>query len=499
MQEIWVNDYLDCDPSGIHDSYLAFQRAVDKAAYMPNGGVVKVKSGQYIIAGGCVSNNRNIDKKRQRVSIVGEDQNSVKIIYTGTASACFSFTGAGDVEPEGHASHETFSDMTLISVNRTPNCSAFYGELLSFLRLERINVQNFDYGVYLQDVDQFSADNVMLRFNNKGGISLRNPSPTQFSTQPNNHTWKACTITNNSEYGFIWSGGSSINLIGGDVEYNGSGGTGFGLKFLNCGYEGSKGANIIGTYFEGNHGLADIFIEATEVNSYPILNCLHYVSADFKRTNSVYNSNHHIAMVVGPENSVGKQRLVTVGCGFKEYVGYTPTGFTPKIAYLLSPVTSDNYHDFGSLWGAAEEMPPFVQEINKVDALICNSSNQNIAPNTLTKWLLSSVIEPSPIWKPQIGGGDILIEKSGTYNFSVFTAFSSLIEGRKSLFITRNGNIVGYGESTGNSDVCSINSTIRVKAGDIISILIKHTCLNSLMLLGSNSAYSNLTVTRVYN
>lgn len=499
MKEIWVNDFDGCDSSGIGDSFYAFQAAVDAAAGLPYGGVVKVRSGHYNIFAGTVTNDRSSNKNRQRVSIVGEDQNGVRIFFSGSSGACFSFTGDGDSVEEGHASHQIVSDMTIISTTNNENSSGIYGNLLSFLRLERLNIQNFDYGLYLQDVDQFSADNLMLRFNNKGGLVRKNPNTYISSTQPNNHTWKACTISNNRDYGFVWIGGSSINIIGGDVEYNGSGGSNFGLKFLDCGYEGAKGANIVGTYFEGNYGVADVYIEATAVNSYPILSCVHYVSADFKRTNSLHNSNHHVAMVVGQENTVGQQRLVTVGCGFKEYLGYTPSAYCPKVAYLGIPANSDNFHDFGSLWGSDVERPPFLQEINKVDSVLCKQQNQYIHPNIMSQWLVDFIVEPAPLWRPVISEGNIRIDKFGTYNFSGFVVFSSSLVGRKCLYISRNGNIVGSGESTGSSDVCSINSTIRVNAGDSISLLIKQETTSGLIILGASSAYSNLTITRVYN
>jgi hypothetical protein len=499
LKEIWVNDFDGCDPSGAGDSFPAFQAAVNEASQLPYGGVVRVRSGQYNIVGGTVTNDRSSDNTRQRVSIVGDDQNGVRIYFSGSGSSCFSFIGKDNPQEEGNASHQMISDMTLISATRKENSSGIYGSLLSFLRIERVNIQNFDYGLYLQDVDQFSADNLMLRFNNKGGLVRKNPNSYASSTQPNNHTWKACTIANNRDYGFIWIGGASINIYGGDVEYNGSGGSNFGLKFLDCGYEGAKGANIIGTYFEGNYGVADVYIEATAINSYPILSCVHYISADFKRINSIHNSNQHIAMVVGEENTVGHQKLVTVGCGFKEYLGYTPSGYTPKIAFLGIPANPHNFHDFGSLWGSPAELPPFVQEINKVDAVICKQQNQYINPNTMSKWLLDTIVEPAPIWRPIISGGDVRIDKTGTYNFSVFVVFSSSLMGRKGLYITRNGNIVGSGESTGTSDVCSLNATFRVSSGDSIGILINQETPYGLIILGASSAYSNLTITRVYN
>lgn len=497
--EVWADDFPGFDNTGATDSFAAVQAAVDYVAALQHGGVVRIPTGQILISGGTITNNREADNTRQRVSIVGEDQNGTRIIYTGAGNDCFQIKNSSTGPGEGNASHQIISDMTIIGPSKRANSSAITIALGAFMRLERLNIQGFDFGIYLEDVDQFSADNLMVRFNKRGITALKKAVPTSASTQPNNHTYKACTIASNDTYGALWVGGSCINLIGGDVEYNGTTESDFGLKFTDCGYEGARGANIIGTYFEGNTGIADVFIEAITVNVTPILDCVHYVSADFKRLNSAQNSVNHIVMAVGPENAVGAQRLVTSGCGFKEYTGYVPSAANRKIAFSNSPATANNYTDLGSFFGASGvEKPDFVQSLNKFDAILTKTAAQTFATGVTTKWLIDTVVAPSTLYTPNLVSNEIIIAEAGTYSISAFVVFAATVAGIKFMLISKNNTAIGFGEATGSATFCSVNATLRCAVGDAIKVQVNQATGGNLDVAGGGSSASGVNIVKLF-
>lgn len=498
QDEVWVSDFIGYDPTGATDSWPAFQAATDKAASLPFGGVVRIPCGNYTISGGGVTNNRAADPTRKRVSWVGADQNGVRINYSGTPSACFSIFGNPSDPSEGNASHEMVSDMTILGPAKRANSAGVYLDLCSFARAERLNVQNFDFGFYFQDVDQFSTDNVLLRFNNKGWFARKNPAPTSASTQPNNYSLKAITIANNSEYGALWVGGSSIHYISGDVEYNGSDASGWGLKGLDMGYEGSTGLVISpSVYFEGNRGIADVFIEALTVNATPLLDCTHTVFGNFKRLGNAFNSTNHIAMAIGPSATVGNQRLVTL-CGFKEYPGYTPSGATLKVRFTNSPATSSNYFDLGSGWGSPVEKPAFVQSINKIETVVSKNTAQTFTSGVTAQWALDTAFAPTPTWTPAFSAGDLIIPETGTYSVSALAILNLSASGLKFMTISRNGGIIAYAESTGTSNVCCVSATVRFTANDVLRISFSQTTGANLDIAGSSTALSNVTLAKIY-
>jgi hypothetical protein len=237
----------------------------------------------------------------------------------------------------------------------------------AFAKFERLNIQAFDIGMYLQDVDQAYFEKLNVRFNNQGVWGLKSGSPPSgggASTQPNNWTFESCSLSNNFLYGANIIGGSALTFVGGDVEYNGSvaGAAGFGLQFLNSGYEGGVGAVLQGVYFEGNRGLADVVLIGIETVYGPILGVTHIITGcSFNRNGAADTANiNNILCNFGPPSTVGQQQLILQGCGFKPFNTYVPSAGTPVIAYGITPATNGvNFFDLGSLYVSSVEKPAF--------------------------------------------------------------------------------------------------------------------------------------------
>lgn len=495
LDEVWVSDFPGYDPTGATDSWPAFNAAKIKAATaFPFGARVRIPEGYFLISGGNMSTDRSANPTWGRVDWVGSSQNGTRILYTGAANACFEAKGDPNGLSEPNASHEIFSDMTILGPSKRANSTGISLDLCSFARVERCNIQNFDYGWYFQDVDQFSADNVLLRFNNKGYFARKNPIPNSASTQPNNWSLKAVTIANNSSYGCLHIGGSAVNYLSGDVEHNGTATTDWGLKFLDMGYEGASGFVCNpAVYFEGNKGIADVFIEAQTVNATPILACTHFVGGNFKRLSGTSNAVNHIVMAVGPAATVGLQRLVTQ-CGFKEYPGYTPSGATLKVAYAISAADFNNYADLGSGWGAAVEKPSFVQSLIAYDGVISRTGNFAIPNATTTVLPLDTVVPPSPLWTPVLAGNGFVIPQTGNYTISAFVVFDSAAPGAKTLLINADAATVGVGGT--NTNVVSGSATRRLTAGQVITISLNQATGGAINAVGSSASQSAVTIVK---
>lgn len=488
--------WFGADRIGSLDSATAFQAAANVGLANALGLTVYVPAGNYLLTSG-VFMDRSANVNLGRVSFKGEDQYATRLTYVGAGTSCFNVFNSPLAGAEPNASYQVISDMTILGPSQRANSSAVYANLAAFFKLERLLIEAFDFGLYLIDVDQSYFQEVRLRNNLRGLFASRNPSPNAASTQPNNHVYNQCTFSNNTQYGGLWDGGSSLVFIGGDVEYNGTNLTDFGLKFQNCGYEGSVGVNIQGTYFEGNYGIADIFLEATAVNAYPILDCVHTVSANFKRLNNTRVATNHIQCAFGDPAVVGHQSLVTVGCGFKAYAAYTPTGARPTIGFSLMPPSIDTYTDVGSYFGVAAEKPAFIQNLNKIDLQCGRATAQTFASGVTALWAIDTVYAATGLWNPTLGGR-VVIPFKGTYDISFFGILSTATAGYKYATFKKNGSIIGFGECTGAINIITANCLARFNAGDVLTVEYTQNTGANQDIGGSGSVLTNLTIAKVY-
>lgn len=461
------------DRTNVVDDQPSFQAATNYRMKSPIGGVVEIPDGDYLL-NGTVLNDRSTNAALGRVSYKGQSQYGTRLTYSGAANNCFRIVNSqsgigGDGEP--NASYQSISDLTIIGPAKRVNSCAILVELGAFFRTSNLLIDAFDYGMYLQDVDQSYGEKLTIRFNLKGILCRKNPVPGVASTQPNNHTYVSCTLGSNSEYGAIFIGGSCINFIGGDVEYNGSSGTGFGLKFQDCGYEGGKGCIIQGAYFEGNTGIADVILEGTTVNVTPLLSIVHQISADFKRTAGSANTTNHILCTFGPASSVGMQKLVTTGSSFKAYGAYTPNTANKSIAYNSTSANIDNYFDCGSLFDVALEKPTFVQNTNMIELRAGKGADQAFTSGSNSQWVIDTVTSPiNTLWSPTLSAGKIVIPANGVYTLSVSVLLSTSVSGDKVIFLNKGGSIIATGGSSAQLSTLNCSVTQRFVVGDEITI-----------------------------
>lgn len=492
MNAVSVGDYLGV---AANDT-AAFSLAFAQAESLPHGGVVHVPCGEYTIES-TISNDRSADPSRGRVSLVGEDQYGVRINYIG-AGSCFYFAGSPSGPGEGNAAYTHVSNMTLVGPSQAIGSSAITIDLGAFSKLTNLLIDGFDYGLYLQDVDQFYAEKLSIRFNRKGIFCRKRPGPTSASTQPNNHTYVSCAISNNLDYGGVWVGGSDINFFGGDVEYNGSDASGFGLKFIDCGYEGGRGCNLQGVYFEGNAGLADVVLEAFTQNTTPLLSVVHTVASSFKRLPNDRNAAHHILCGFGWPHLVGRQSLVMLGSSFRVYPGYLPSEARKAVAFSNFQASSDNFFDFGSFYESDAEKPAFAKNRNSKDVILTRAANQGFASGVPARWLIDSAwdADKHPLWVPSLSGGELIITESGTYSLSAYLALTTAAPGLKVIAITCNGAPIAGAESSSAVSFVSAAVVCRLALGDKIAITYQQNTGITQSVGGSSVARSNLTIVK---
>lgn len=479
----------------VSDDGPAIRAAVAYVQKFPTGGVIKFPMGIYVVRTGSIIASRRTNGALGRVSFVGVDQAGVQVHFSDPAGGGFLLENNQAPEYEGSASYQTVQGMTILSSSGgATNSAGVRVTLGAFIRLERLNIQGFDFGIDLEDVDQSYFEKLSCRFNKRGYRTRKSLAPGPSSTQSNNYTVVSCAFANNSTYGVHIIGGSCFNMIGGDIEYNGSTANDWGLKIEDAGYEGGLGLNIEGVYFEGNMGISDIFIQSRTTVYGPMLSCVHKVSATFNRNGRQPNVNN-ILCDFGPESTVGIQKLVLIACGFKTFAGYVPSASTPTIAFSGEPASGKNFYDIGSIYTAPVERPRFAVNSNSKDVKVVKGAPMNI-PSTVTVPWVPDTFAPFTTWTATMLNDGVVIDEDGLYTISGTLMFASTAAGLKSMTIYKNGIPFGAFSNSGSLDIVSGSVTDRLFKGDIISFSIRQDTGVTLILAGASTSHTRVNIAR---
>ena len=485
----------DATGDGITDDKLAFKKAIEAAGnikaslYIPNG--------KYKISSTLAIKNTNTDGSGA-ISICGESMSETILQYTGTG-ACISVENADSAS--GRSTYQTFKNFTLRGLNKASGKVGLSINRAAFLTLSHVRVYEFDLGVLMRDVDQFYADKLITVWNNRGIEAYRNTSITAGSTQPNNHTYVACTIAHNSTFGGYFKGGSCLNFYGGDVEQNGSSAPGsdraYGLKFEDCGGEGGRGAGLYGVYFEANYGLADVLLVALTENLNPRCSCVHYISSDFKRSNMGNDTTHNILCNFGTATSIGDQIVVVTGSSFRAFWGYQAKN--KVIAYMTKQPQYNTFYEFGNYYEVPEEKPSFCLNTAPIAATFYNKENVTFPAKIEQQYPINSYETLSGMWTPTIIDGSVIIPEDGVYNISVNFVLAGYFTAVKKLAILENGSVIGgnYIVNQGSLFITA-NVTRRLIKGTAISVNFAQYDESEKIVNGASTSATYITVTKVY-
>lgn len=181
----------------------------------------------------------------------------------------------------------------------------------AFTTLRNMTFQGLVTGLELESVLSCKFENLVFG-NSTNGVEVA--KGTGFSDINANY-WDNCTFRNLT--GTAYAGGdhsgvyfNAVNVEGCGTQDNASTG-GFNMTF--DGAEGSVGLTIYGGYFEGNKGGWDINLVNTGAEY--VTHVL--IGVNFNRTSAA-------AFVTNNIRSVGKNRILLIGCTFDHFNDYTP-------------------------------------------------------------------------------------------------------------------------------------------------------------------------------
>lgn len=343
--------YYGAIGNGIADDTIALQAAITAA--ITAGRNLYIPAGTYLISSTLTIDNSTsiFYQDNKKINIIGEGTQQTRINYTG-AGIALNIIGGKTGTSNAAQSFQTFKDFTLWGTHAL-NTTGINVDACQGLNFVTIQVVNFDYGIYAQDIDNASFFKCVIHWNRRG-ISMREKSPRDalYSTRPNNINFYDCHI-GNDEYGAAFFGGTNINFYGGSVQGNGINGieaTKYGILFYNPAVQGGVGCNINGVFFESNTNLTDIWIVTqTPVENGLLPTVYNITGCTFNRTQDTYISTHNILCSFDSAN-FGQQKLVCTGNNFRNFIGqYTPNVARPHIYFAADVRSKDNCYFYNNV------------------------------------------------------------------------------------------------------------------------------------------------------
>lgn len=311
---------------GVTDDTAAIQAAINAAN--ATGDTVFFPPGIYIVSGTLtIDNGTDTAAFAPKASLLGSGASNA-IIWGATGNYNL-LTITGGVSGAGMHSHQYVKNLSLFKDGGTGACLNMTN--VAYFDAEGLHIRGGEIGISASDFLSATFRACQVLWCSTGGVRMERSSTADgFQSGPNAVMFDSCVLGNNGTYGGWFLDGGNINFIGGSVEGNGvSVSNGFGLQFTNMGLESGAAANISGTYFEHNKGVADLWINATSRSS---ASCV--TGATFNRISSSQFVTNNI--LVESANSGTMLTLAVNGCGFKKFGSYTASSSRRTIAQSAS-------------------------------------------------------------------------------------------------------------------------------------------------------------------
>jgi hypothetical protein len=282
-----------------------------------------------------------------RINLLGSGMGNTKLVCAGNG-----ITYAGSVS-SGVNAYCHFEGFRLVGTGNAGNGLTIQDA--SAITTQGILIQEFNVGILMYDVLQSHFSDLNLGANNCGLIAqMSNFSP------PNAILFTNVQIDSNNNFGVLLGDPTTCTFQGGAIQGNGVTGSAsdrYGVAVIcnrNQPLDGAVGANFVGTYFEGNGGAADIWLQAGNGSdgntSANIIGCI------FNRISGTPGQfvPSNIRCDVGAPN---KLALNLIGNGFQGFNSYQPSASTPYVALNLSAGAKFDVTDWGTNWGSDLERP----------------------------------------------------------------------------------------------------------------------------------------------
>lgn len=494
---------------GFTDDTAAIQQAIDFLA--ENGGGVVLFGGRPYLTTAPLTNDRMASPDAvARVSFRGSHETTT-FIRSNHSGACIFIRNSATGKGEPNVSNQSIERMTIIG---PPNADGVYTglnpsgsegvhvELGANIVMRDVRTQSFDIGTNLLDTDQSLFERCEWRWNNYNFQDKKNPITSSASTQPNNIVFVQCGM-GSAAYGGAWlTGGSCVTFTGGIIADNGSfnplGSNGWGIRLTNFGYEGGNACNFVGVYFEQNNGVADVWIESNNVQTDPITQCTYrFDGCSFNRTSNAYLAPNSIRVDIGQVGDVGQQVVITDGCSFKGYSGYTPNVGRKYIAFSGPlPANKDNFFERGNIYDSPLEVPTFAGQGNMPWVCVASPNNLTIPPFQDTA-IPFSVVSGVFTWFGLFSAGGVVIPDDGIYAYTIHQTFTSQVTGYKRLRALANGVEIGQGSSGSSDDSVTASGIAQLIRGAVFGASIRQETAGTLVLAGASLAKTYMLLKRI--
>lgn len=314
------------------------------------GGRLTIPAGSYLLSGAAAPavtiDAPNVAEPGTAVSIRGASAPSSVLISGVAGQYALKLIGGTATDAHGYECHADFSVMA-----GNPGANGIHLLNKALTGIENVTVQGCGTALKLESVLSSSFRNLTLGNNAVYGAHVL--KGTGFSGC-NANTFDSCNFRSNVVFGFVSEAFlTDTTFINCNFEANGRHGLasegGCALEFN--GAEGGVGATFTGGYFESNAGGADLFLTNTGSE---------YVTVVL--TGVTFNRNVADAYVTNCIKTAGKVRLVTVGCAFRSYNGYTPNAGRKYIAGDASLI----WEDYGSVMQDAIERPTQLSNSDRI-------------------------------------------------------------------------------------------------------------------------------------
>lgn len=322
--------HFGADPTGANDSSVA----ISANAKAMEAGTIYLPSGMYRV-------NTAIQNLTSKINIHGEGS-AVSLILSYLASgSVLAFSGLPSTN--AYTNYKGFGVVSQVSA-----ATAIRPSDAAYMLFEDIITENFALHWDLESVLTSTFIKCTSRFGPAGAIGL-----TAISTgtsNPNALTFQGCVFSSLSGAGLIFANPSRLTYVGGSVEACGSGING-GMIIESGGGQGPAGA-YIQTYFEGNGGIADLWIKQNGTTQFTV----DVSNSCFNRLPAPRYAENCIRMTQNIGSAFSSLRVGN-GSAFRGFDAYTPS-ISRKYVFIDSTTSNYKYVDDGSnFFESAIEIP----------------------------------------------------------------------------------------------------------------------------------------------
>jgi len=324
------------DPTGVSENYKHFGWCAK--AFDGNGGygTINILPGFYRIS-------NTIQNLTNKIGINGGGSSNTFLQCYNTGTTPVIVSSAAAAGTNALTAYRGFS-----LVNQVANGYGLNIQDSAYMLFEDVYTENFAGHWLLDSVLTSTFNKCTSRFGPTGcfGLWAKNTG----TSNPNALTFVGSTFSSLDGIGLRFDNPSRISYLGGSIEACGSG-SGGGVVINDAGGQGAA-AFTFETYFEGNGGIADVWINMSAASD-PFTGV--FRNSAFNRIDDKFATNNiRLTQAAGSKLAVIK---VGDGCAFQKFGTYTPNSGRK---YVLIDSASDNYRyvdDGSNLFSSNMEIP----------------------------------------------------------------------------------------------------------------------------------------------